>query len=89
MAKNAKRSGNPKARAAALAEAATILNPCSHCGKRERSRGGIWCLTCSDSARKRGERNRPTAAMVRACIIGTAQALGIADADGNLVPEAA
>ena len=86
MAKNAKRSGNPKARAAALAAATAIVNPCNKCGKRESSRGGIWCLTCADSTRKRGERNHPTAAMVQACIVGTAQALGVADASGELLP---
>lgn len=88
MAKNQKRSGNPKARAAALAAASTPTNPCIHCSKRERSRGGLWCMTCADSARKRGMGNRPTAAMVRACIIGTAQELGVADAEGNLIEAA-
>ena len=77
MAKNNKRSGNPKKRAEALAATAVLRKPCIHCGKREASTGGLWCPVCADSARKRGTGNRPTAAMVRACVAGLAVELGL------------
>ena len=85
MARNAKRSGNPKKRAEALAAATALANPCNRCGKRESSRGGIWCLPCADAARARGSRNRPSQAMLRACLTGVARDLGVIDADGNVI----
>lgn len=66
----------------------TVKNPCPKCTIRSRVRDkagnlGIWCPTCSESARKRGVRNARPGRVSRAVVMGAAAALGI-DPDGTV-----
>lgn len=86
--KGKKQSGDPRKRAQQAAAAAELHKPCMKCGKREASRGGMWCMPCSNAARARGRANRPSPASIRKSVMGVAVDLGVADAEGNLLPEA-